>query len=474
MKLKYCFIALFLANYIFGQNIINQIDSLMNMGEFSIAKNIIRRNIISETTTNKEKVELKFREDLMERILLDFNKTDMDVKNYIKNYIPNFSDEEFSQWKDARQIEYMNIDGIDRYFHSAARNFFRINPDARKIFEEKNRIEKDGLETFLERYIPKVMNEIKVSKSNITKPKKIKLKYSVTVPANTIPAGEIIRCWLPFPKEIENRQTKVILNKTNVSKYILSANESPHRTIYLEKKTEMNKETVFMIELSLMSSDFKKIIKLNEIKSYNVDSELYKEFTSENFPHIMFTKKLKSISEEIIGEEKNPLLKAKKIYKWINDNIPWASAREYSTINNIPEYCILNKHGDCGIQSLLFITLCRLNGIPAKWQSGWMLHPGEVNLHDWAEIYFEGIGWLPVDQSFGLLDLNDEDEKWFFFGGIDAYHLIVNDDISKEFFPTKIYPRSETVDFQRGELEWRGGNLYFDKWDYHMDVEYEE
>jgi hypothetical protein len=32
--------------------------------------------------------------------------------------------------------------------------------------------------------------------------------------------------------------------------------------------------------------------------------------------------------------------------------------------------------------------------------------------------------------------------------------------------------RSEPVDFQRGEVEWRGGNLYFDKWDYHMEVSY--
>ena len=29
--------------------------------------------------------------------------------------------------------------------------------------------------------------------------------------------------------------------------------------------------------------------------------------------------------------------------------------------------------------------------------------------------------------------------------------------------------RSEPYDFQRGELEWEGGNLYFDKWDWHME-----
>ena len=118
------------------------------------------------------------------------------------------------------------------------------------------------------------------------------------------------------------------------------------------------------------------------------------------------------------------------------------------------------------------MTLARYNGIPVKWQSGLMLHPNNNNLHDWGEMYFEGYGWVPVDQSFGLTNSEDEDVEWFFFGGIDAFHFIVNDDYSQPLFPAKIFPRSETVDFQRGEVEWRGGNLYFDKWDYFMEVDY--
>ncbi|MBP8026611.1 MAG: transglutaminase domain-containing protein, partial [Parabacteroides sp.] len=126
----------------------------------------------------------------------------------------------------------------------------------------------------------------------------------------------------------------------------------------------------------------------------------------------------------------------------------------------------------CGMVSLLFITLCRLNGIPAKWQSGFMLHPGGVNLHDWAEVYFEGVGWVPVDQSFGIPPFaEDNDSRYFFSNGIDAYRLIVNDDFSAPLVPEKHFTRSETVDFQRGEVEWKGGNLYFDKWTWDIDVQ---
>ena len=50
--------------------------------------------------------------------------------------------------------------------------------------------------------------------------------------------------------------------------------------------------------------------------------------------------------------------------------------------------------------------------------------------------------------------------------------MIVNSDYSMPLVPEKKYPRSETVDFQRGEVEWEGGNLYFSQWSYHMDIDY--
>jgi len=58
--------------------------------------------------------------------------------------------------------------------------------------------------------------------------------------------------------------------------------------------------------------------------------------------------------------------------------------------------------------------------------------------------------------------------------GIDSYRMIVNDGVAGRLYPLKEHLRSEPYDFQRGEVEWRGGNLYFDKWDYHLEIEYLE
>ena len=52
-----------------------------------------------------------------------------------------------------------------------------------------------------------------------------------------------------------------------------------------------------------------------------------------------------------------------------------------------------------------------------------------------------------------------------------ATGLIVNLDWGRELFPPKQSLRSEPADFQRGEVEVDGQNLYFDQWDYTMKVE---
>ena len=54
----------------------------------------------------------------------------------------------------------------------------------------------------------------------------------------------------------------------------------------------------------------------------------------------------------------------------------------------------------------------------------------------------------------------------FYFGGLDAYRIAFNDDYAQALVPAKQHFRSETVDSQRGEAEWAGGNLYFDQWNY--------
>ena len=451
-----------------------EINLQISQGNFAQAQILIEGKLAEKDLPEIEKYELRFQIDVMDRIRKDFKRTREEVTTSLKKYYPELSDELFTNWEKDNSLEMKLIDGEKRYFNNAVPNLFRINKEAKKQKEKVDGVKIDPLETFLKDYIPKVYEATSSSSERIVLPVKMKIKYSLTVKPNAVPDGEIIRCWLPYPKETNLRQTEIQLLRVSKNEYTIADDKNLQRTLYLEETAKKDQPTKFEMELTYTSkAEFVNLFESKMPITFDQTKDVFDEFTKEEFPHIIFTERIKNLSKQIIGDEKKPLQILKKVFTWVDENTPWASAREYSTIPNITEYSLEHKHGDCGIQTLVFMTLCRYNGIPAKWQSGWMMHPPEINLHDWCEIYVDGFGWIPVDQSFGIKNYLDEAQKYFYLGGIDAYRLIVNDAFSKPLYPAKIFPRSETVDFQRGEVEWRGGNLYFDKWNYDMEVEYE-
>ncbi len=55
------------------------------------------------------------------------------------------------------------------------------------------------------------------------------------------------------------------------------------------------------------------------------------------------------------------------------------------------------KKGDCGAFAALFVAACRTQGLPARSVTGMRI--GDNSWHVWAEVYFPGHGWMPVDPS---------------------------------------------------------------------------
>jgi len=453
-----------------AQNIPEEIQKAIDSGEYTRAQNMISEYVSDNKLPDSEKEALLFESERLERIRKDFTKNRDQILTELEKMLPGFSFGDLEKYERDKSLEMKIIEGKKKYFKNAAANLFRTNKQMKKLKDERLDQPTDRLKDFKKAIVPKIIAESKAAEKKLVYEENFTIIYTLTVKPNAVPAGEIVKCWLPYPKENHPRQQRLKLLSTSEEKYIIAPDSVLQRTIYMEKKAKKDSATKFTFEY-----EFTAFAEYNDIFSKGiiptVDAKL-SEYVKERPPHIVFTDEIKALSAKIIGDETNPLEKVKKIFTWIHDNIPWASALEYSTIQNISAYCLENLHGDCGIKTLLFMTLCRYNGIPAKWQSGWMLHPVEVNLHDWCEIYVQPFGWVPVDQSFGLINSENEKEKYFYIGNTDPYHLIINDDYSRPLFPVKIFPRSETVDFQRGEVEWKGGNLYFDQWNYHLDVSY--
>lgn len=428
---------------------------------------------ISACSTNREKQEYNWEDDLHQRLLTDFCLTESQVKDYIRRYIPDVTDDQMRQWEASNALECMMLDGEKRYFRNAGPNLFRVDSACCNIKVAREGSVLSGSEKVNQENLPEIIDAVKKEGNPIVVPKRMRVTYTLTVDTNAVPAGKIIRCWLPYPRIDQARQKDVKLISVSEPEYTFPPKDSRHYTLYMEKRAVHGEPTVFSETFEYTSCGEWHSLKPEEVLPYDTTTALYKEYTAERDKHIVFTPRLRELAAKLTADETNPYLKAKRIFRWVNDYFPWASAREYSTIENIPEYVLDHRHGDCGQVSLLFITLCRISGIPAHFQSGFMMHPRAWNLHDWAEVYFEGAGWVPADQSFGIPTFaRNAAEEYFFLGGIDSWRMIVNTDYGMPLCPEKKYPRSETVDFQRGEVEWEGGNLYFPQWDYHMEIDY--
>ena len=438
-------------------------------GNFRIANQIIEE-IKSSGFPENQSGEIEIIEAKIERIQLDFSKTESQIKDELSPWFPNVTNEQLRRWEEDKTLEMKVIDGERRYFKNAVSNLFRLNPEAKKVKESKEGELVDLLDTFRLANTSELLDKVNKEVNLLEEPHKYRIEFTISLEPDVIPAGEIVKCWMPFPRESLPRQKNVNLISVNTENYILADNKNMQRSLYLEKTTEAGKPTIFIYTAEFETSPQYFKIQPNKFETYNKESEDYRKYTAERLPHIVFTDEIKELTAKVTSGISNPFEKVKAIYYWINSNVTWASALEYSTFECIPEYVLNTRHGDCGMQTLLFMSMARYAGIPCKWQSGWMLHSGHLNLHDWCEVYYEGTGWVPLDQSFGLQKSENQQLKEFYISGIDEFRLIVNDEFCCELEPKKKYFRSEPIDFQRGELEWKGENIYFNHWDYHLDV----
>ncbi|MEO8160298.1 MAG: transglutaminase domain-containing protein [Arenimonas sp.] len=411
---------------------------------------------------------LAFERDRMQRILLDFSMDAAQVQARVRKQIPDLQDAEFERWAKAGLFERRVIDGRVRYFNRSGSNLFRLSTEALARRREQTPLDDGPMESSNPHH-REVRDAALASGKRHGAPRRIRVTQSLTVNADAVPAGKILRAWIPFPRDLPGQQEDIRLIESEPAARQLAPESALQRTVYFEKPAVAHQPTVFSVSYELTIQGQFTAIDPARVTALPAGADL-DAYLAERAPHVVFTPAMRDFSRRVVGQETNPYAIARKLFDAV-DLIPWAGALEYSTIPNISDYALHAGHADCGQQTLLLITLLRLNGIPSRWQSGMVYSEGEYwNLHDWGWLYLAPYGWMPVDVTFGLLHDADPQIASFYFGGLDAYRIAFNDDFSQQFVPAKTHFRSETVDLQRGEVEWDGGNLYFDQWDYAFDA----
>ena len=100
--------------------------------------------------------------------------------------------------------------------------------------------------------------------------------------------------------------------------------------------------------------------------------------TGEEAPHIVFTPYLRALAAQLTRGVTSPAEKAQRFYDFVTLNVHYHYQPSYFVLEDIPTRCAMDRRGDCGIMALTFITLCRIAGIPARWQSGLAVGPASA------------------------------------------------------------------------------------------------
>ncbi|MDJ0521760.1 MAG: transglutaminase-like domain-containing protein [Planctomycetota bacterium] len=125
---------------------------------------------------------------------------------------------------------------------------------------------------------------------------------------------------------------------------------------------------------------------------------------AESAEHPIRDKKVVALAQRAVGDASTPHEKVKRLVAFVDKYVEDSYAAEPLSVLDI----ISVRKGDCTEHSLLFTTLARAVGVPAREVGGLMYLGDELRFggrygfggHAWNEVVLDGI-WVPVDATWG-------------------------------------------------------------------------
>ncbi len=105
---------------------------------------------------------------------------------------------------------------------------------------------------------------------------------------------------------------------------------------------------------------------------------------------------IEEAATRIRSESKDVLDYVRRADVWEQKTLAWKMDGKQKSIAEI----FTNVGGECSALSTVLISLLRNNGIPSRYNSGFVFKDGIGASHAWTEFYLEGYGWFPIDAAF--------------------------------------------------------------------------
>ena len=411
-------------------------------GDLAGAKRLVEKRLKDEWLGERLKKRLELEMLALERLPGEYTLSRAQAMAQMREEIPNFTEAEFDALEEAGWIDFYYIEGEKRYFCAFCSSLLvahaEIAARAGKPLGTRRGVLDECMDAMRENGEASCHTCVRMS---------LCLKDEAFIP------GEIYRVHLPVPKNGVQVTGARVLRVSPAECACVNGEDAPQRTVYFETRLDENQP--FEVEFELTN----RVLYADTEHPEKCKGHLYEapEPTADDLrelpPHVQFTPYLRALAAELAGGETRPLELARRFYDYVTRAVNYAYLRQYFLFDNLAEYVAVNRRGDCGAQSLLFIALCRIVGIPARWQSGLYAGAGnsQAGSHDWALFYAEPFGWLFADCSFG--GGAREEKRRFYFGNLDPFRVVANDAYGAPMQPPCRFLRDDPFDNQSGECE---------------------
>ena len=368
------------------------------------------------------------------------------------------SGEEFDRLELSGWIDFIYINGEKRYFVRFHRSMLH-NGALDHLTGQKKKPEN----AYLDPMIAEIMEKGEARR-------RITLKASLYVDREAFVPGEYL-AHLPLPIE-DAQQSDVRLLGGDPDG--LGDARAPARTAYWRRTLDAWRpfEATYSYVTHIRYAD-PLVRPAPDAPLYPACASPCAEDLGERGAYMRFTPYLRDLAQSLTAGESSDVMKAWRIYEFVTTQVTYSFVRDYFQLDDQGEYCAVNLKGDCGLQALLFILLCRISGIPARWQSGLSIDEDYVGSHDWAQFYLQGWGWLFADPSYGgsAYRAGSETRHRFYFGNLDPMRMAANRVYQAELEPPKTQLRVDPFDNQSGEIERIGAAQPFTMRQMDCDVE---
>ena len=384
----------------------------------------------------------------MSTFALIYPTSEDELRSQLAEAFPTVPEEEREAWIASGELEHMVIDGEPMYFSDVTTN---IKYRDVELFRQDAKL----LQGYTQGYelLKQVADEPSgPSWQPYDRPITYQGTHIIDVPRDKLPASGLLKLWIPIPI-ITGPQPAVRVTAIVPDTYVAQppSFDGDLGLVYMEVPLdELAEDLEVSVQFEFDHYEQRFVIDPSQVGEYDTGSALYEEYTA-SAGNIAVTPEIEETARQVVGDEVNPYLAAKKIYDYVVGNIAYSLMPHLALWpRGEPESVYVHEHrcGDCGAQSIYFSALCRAVGIPARTTGGWQLFGGHFGDHFWAEFYLPYYGWLPVDTTaaemadyvVGLSEAEVKDFHDFFFANQDHYRCVVQHDVDETLSPPAMEP----------------------------------